>query len=105
VSTPNTPLPHPPPESETAEVPTAQAELQIVLLPTSIENRNSDPAGGTGGTTGQIMRFTAVVILVTGTLFGARLAHLGPVITTVAVLTELVTALGLARFRRISRHK
>jgi hypothetical protein len=108
VSTPNIPLPYPPQEPETDEVPTAEAELQIILLPTSIENGTSGPAGPPGGptgTTGQITQFAVVVILVTGTLFGARLADLGPAVTTVAVLAELIIVLGLAHFRRISRHK
>lgn len=105
MSTPNTPLSHPSPESEAAEAPTEQAELQILLLPTSIENGTSDPAVPPGGTNGQITQFTVVLIMVTGTLFGARLAQLGPAVTTVAVLAELAVALGLAYFRRISRRR
>jgi hypothetical protein len=113
VSTPNIPLPPPPPEPETAdEAPTAEAELHIVLLPIRAENGAGDaagqprgPTGTAGGPTGQITQFVIAVVLITGTLFGARLAHLSPAGTAIAVLAELVTVLGLAQFRRISRHK
>lgn len=104
MSTPNLPLPPPSPEPEIAEVPTAEAELQILLFPTSMENGTSHPEGPTGST-GQITQFAAVVILMTSTLFGARLAHLSPAVTIVAALVELAAALGLAHFRTISRRK
>lgn len=107
MSTPNTPLPHRPPERDTAEVPTAAAELQILLFPTDLGNEigTVNQPQWSPGTAGWITQLTFAAFLMAGTLLVANLIHLRPAATVVIVLTELVTVFVIAQFRRSSRHK
>lgn len=96
------------PEPNTPEAASEKAELQVILLPTkeiptTAGTGISVPGGQSGGlpgTVGRMGQLALTVILVIGTLFGASSARLGPVLTTVVILAELTTVLGVVFYRR-----
>lgn len=107
------PIAHTPdgrPKPSTPEAASAKAELQVILLPTkeihaTARTEISVPACQSKGlleTVGRMGQLALTVVLVIGTLFGASPAHLDPVMTTVVILAELTTAIGVVFYHRNS---
>jgi hypothetical protein len=108
------PAPQQPARSVPAEVATAKAELEIVLLPTKKEVRTR--ANGAIAVPGdqskrlieamdRLCHLAVGAILVIGTLFGASSAHLNPASTITLIVLELIFISVLALVRRSSRRK
>jgi hypothetical protein len=101
------PVPPQPPKPSSPDVPTARAELQLLLLPpadaeaeTSSSIRPSERLAQAASGLGHA---ALAVVLVLGTLRLASPAHLNPIMTTSLIIAELITIVAMALLHRAPR--
>jgi hypothetical protein len=101
------PVPPQPSKPSSADVPTARAELQLLLLPPADTegetNGSTRPSDRLAGAAGGLGHAALAVVLVLGTLRLASPAHLNPIMTTSLIIAELITIVGMALLHRAPR--
>ena len=102
------PVPPQPPKPNSPDVPTARAELQVLLLPPAVVLTDADSRiNGPIRSSERLIRAASglahaalAVILVLGTLCLASPARLNPNMTTTLIVAELITVFGIALLHR-----